>query len=109
MIWNFQIILNDLKTTYENYWKKNNEINTSIKYPITISVNSKDYLKIQNLEKALSSLDLISSFNILKFDNEKIFYRIIYNGSPKTFLNDINKKNFNLVMKNNVWTVKWKI
>jgi hypothetical protein len=103
---NFQIILNDLKTTYENYWKKNNEINTSIKYPITISVNSKDYLKIQNLEKALSSLDLISSFNILKFDNEKIFYRIIYNGSPKTFLNDINKKKFNLVMKNNVWTVK---
>ena len=63
---NFQIILDKLKTTYENYWKKNNEINTSIKLPLTISIDSKRYNKIQNLEKILSSLDLISDFYILK-------------------------------------------
>ena len=103
---NFTIILDKLKTIYENYWKKNNEINTSIKLPMTISINSKEYSKIQNLEKILNSLDLISDFYILKFNNENIFFRIIYNGSPKTFLSDMKKNNFNLVMKNNAWTVE---
>ena len=73
---------------------------------MTISINSKEYSKIQNLEKILNSLDLISDFYILKFDNENIFFRIIYNGSPKTFLSDMKKNNFNLVMKNNAWTVE---
>ena len=103
---NFQITLNRLKTIYENYWKKNNEINTSIKLPLTISINSKEYSKIQNLEKTLNSLDLISNFYILRFDNKNTFFRIIYNGSPKTFLNDMHKNNFNLIIENNVWTVK---
>ena len=103
---NFQIVLNELKTTYENYWKKNNEINTSIKLPLTISINSQKYLKIQELEQALDSLDLISNYYILKLDNENIFFRIIYNGSPKTFLNDMSKKNFDLTIENNVWTVE---
>ena len=103
---NFQIVLDKLKTTYENYWKKNNEINTSIKLPLTISIDSKKYNKIQSLEKTLSSLDLISDFYILKFDNKNIFFRVVYNGSPKTFFNDMNKENFNLIMENNIWVIK---
>ena len=103
---NFIIILDELKNIYEDYWKKNNEINTSIKLPLTISINSKEYTKIQNLEKVLNNLDLISNFYILKFDNQKIYFRIIYNGSPKTFLKDMNKNNFDLIMENNTWTVK---
>ncbi len=35
-----------LKNIYEDQWKKNNEINTSIKLPITISINSKKTKKI---------------------------------------------------------------
>ena len=42
----FQKILNNLKITYEDYWKKSNEINTSIKFPLTISISSKNYIKI---------------------------------------------------------------
>ena len=103
---NFEMILDKLKTTYENYWKKNNEINTSIKLPITISINSNDYLKIQSLEKTLNSLDLISNFYILKFNNKNIYFRIIYNGSPKTFLSDMKKNNFKLFMEDNTWTIK---
>ena len=102
----FEVVLEKLKTIYENYWKKNNEINTSIKLPLTVSVNSKEYDKIQKLENTLNQTDLVSNFFILKFDNQNIFYRIIYNGSPKTFLNNFNKKDINLEMKNNVWTVK---
>jgi hypothetical protein len=103
---NLEAILNNLKTTYEDYWKKNNEINTSIKLPLTLSIDAKRYNKIKNLEKILSDIDTISNFYILKFDNRNIFYKIIYNGSPKTFLNDLNKENINLNMENNVWIVR---
>jgi hypothetical protein len=102
----FQKVLNNLKTVYEDYWKKNNEINTSIKLPLTLSVNSKDYKKIKQLEKIFQSIDLISDFYVLKFDSQNIQYKIIYNGSPKTFLNDMNQKNFDLIMEDNVWKIK---
>ena len=103
---NFQIILEKLKTTYENSWKKNNQINTSIKLPLTIVVDSKKYDKIQDFEKTLDSLDLISNFYILKFDNMNTFFKIIYNGSPKTFLNDMKKNNIDIVVENNIWVIK---
>ena len=103
---NLAFVLNKLKTTYENYWKKNNEINTSIKLPLTVSINSKEYSKIKELKETFNELDLISSYYILKFDNQKIFFRIIYNGSPKTFLNDMSKKGFNFISENNIWNVK---
>ena len=61
------ILLESLKQVYEDQWKKNNEINTSIKLPITISINSKKTKKIIELEQVLDSMDLISEFNILEF------------------------------------------
>ena len=103
---NFQIILETLKNTYENYWKKNNQINTSIKIPLTISVKSTEYKKIKELEKTLNSIDLVSSFYILKFNNLNTFYKIIYNGSPKTFLDNFTKKNISLIIENNIWKIR---
>ena len=102
----FNMILENIKNLYEDEWKKNNEINTSIKLPLTISINSKDYKKIISLEEALANIDLISNFYILNFNNQNIQYRIIYNGSPKIFLNDMVNRNFDLAMENNVWIVK---
>ncbi|MDB3949369.1 hypothetical protein N9402_01765 [Candidatus Pelagibacter sp.] len=103
---NFSSILEDLKNTYEDEWKKNNEINTSIKLPLTVSIKSKDYKKIINLEKALMNIDLVSNFYILNFNNKHTQYKIIYNGSPATFFNDMNNRNFDLVTENNVWIIK---
>ena len=102
----FKKILENLKTTYENYWKKNNEINTSIKLPLTVSISSKNYKRIKKLEETFDNIDLISNFYILKFDNQNIQYKIIYNGSPKTFFNIMSKRNFDLSKENNVWTIK---
>jgi len=102
----FNKILEDLKNIYEDEWKKNNEINTSIKLPLTISIKSSDYKKIMNLEEALNSIDLISNFYILKFNSKNTQYKIIYNGSPNIFFNDMSNRNFDLAMENNVWTVK---
>ena len=102
----FQIILDQLKISYEDYWKKNNEINTSIKLPITVSINSKEYNKIEKLENVLNNIDLISDFYILKFDNNDIFFKIIFNGSPKTFLGYMSENNFDLNIQNNIWKIK---
>ncbi len=99
-------IVKSLKQFYEDQWKKNNEINTSIKLPITISINSKKTKKIIELERVLDSIDLVSDFNILNFNSESIQYKITYNGTPNIFLNDMRKKNLELEMKNNIWTIK---
>jgi hypothetical protein len=102
----FKKIIEELKIVYEDYWKKNNEINTSIKLPLTISIDSRKYKKIIQLEEVLNAMDLISYFYIIKFDNKIIQYRLIYNGSPKTFLNNMIKNNFDLVTENNIWIIR---
>ena len=99
-------IVKNLKQFYEDQWKKNNEINTSIKLPITISINSKKTKKIIEFERALDSTDLVSNFSVLNFNSESIQYKITYNGTPNIFLNDMRKKNLELEMKNNMWTLK---
>jgi hypothetical protein len=58
------------------------------------------------LERVFDDIDLVYDFNILSFDSESILYKIIYNGTPNIFLNDMRKKNFELEMKNNIWTIK---
>ena len=98
--------MKSLKQLYEDQWKKNNEINTSIKLPIIISINSKKNKKIIELEQVLDSIDLVSDFSVLNFSSESIQYKIIFNGTPNIFLNDMRKKNLELEMKNNMWTLK---
>jgi len=102
----FNMILENLKNFYEDEWKKNNKINTSIKLPLTISIRSTDYKKIMYLEEVLTNTDLVSNFYILKFNNKFTQYRIIYNGNPKTFLNNMTNKYFEIAIENNIWTVK---
>jgi hypothetical protein len=102
----FSNIIKNLKQAYEDQWKKNNEINTSIKLPITISINSKKTKKIIELENLLDSFDLISEFNILNFDSESIQYKITFNGTPDIFLNYMKKNDFKFEMKNNIWILK---
>jgi hypothetical protein len=102
----FSNIVKSLKQIYEDQWKKINEINTSIKLPITISIDSKKTKKIIELERALDSINLVSSFNILNFNSESVQYKIIYNGTPNIFLNDMKKRSLELEMKNNIWTIK---
>ena len=102
----FNKIIENLKNIFEDQWKKNNEINTSIKLPLTITIDSSNYKKIMALEKALDNIDLISNFYILRFNNKQAQYRVIYNGSPITFFNDMHNRNFDLEIENNVWIIK---
>jgi len=102
----FNLILKTLKTTYENYWKNINQINTSIKLPLTISVKANKYNKIKILENHLNELDLVSNFEILRFDSKNIYYKIIYNGSPNKFIEDMKEKSVEIKTENSIWEIK---
>ena len=102
----FNLILKKLKIIYEDYWKNINQINTSIKLPLTILLKANQYNKIQILENNLSKLDLVSSFEISKINNQNIYFKIIYNGSPNKFLNDMKNKNIIIMNQNQIWEVQ---
>ena len=101
-----ELVLTNLKISYENYWKNINQINTSIKLPLTITVNAIKHEKIQMLENSLNELDLVSSFEISKINNQNIYFKIIYNGSPNKFLNDMKDKNIIIMNQNQMWEVQ---
>ena len=94
-----------LKTSFENYWKAKNEINTSIKLPLSISINNNNS-KISEFEKILTNIDLVYDFHIFKFDNKNSIYKIIFNGSPDYFLKIMNNKNYQFDTQNQVWILK---
>ncbi len=99
-------IINSLKYEFENKWKNLNVINTSIKLPITLSLKSKDYKLAQELEKKLYNLDLVSSYHIDSFSNDKIIYKIIYNNSPDKFISEFKNGNIKLNTNTTIWSIE---
>ena len=99
-------ITNDLKIIYEDYWKKLNQINTSIKLPINIRVRSYDNFKISNFENILYKNDLIYDFSIIKFDKDFIYYQVIFNGTPNNFLKSMEENNLDFNTQNVIWILK---
>ena len=99
-------LIEGLKEIYENYWKNKNEINTSVKLSLTISISNSDNLKISNFEETLNNTDLIYDFYIYKFNNKDNFYKIIFNGSPDHFLKFMKKKNYEFDIQDKIWSVK---
>ena len=96
----------NLKSIFENYWKSKNEINTSVKLPIKISIDNQNNSKISDFENILANIDLIYDFNIYKFNNKKNIYKIIFNGSPDYFLKIMKDENYELDTQNQVWKIK---
>ena len=98
--------INELKIIYEDLWKDNNQINTSIKLPLLIQVDNKNLNKSLEFEKALNEVDLISNYSINRFDNNLILYDVIFNGTPKNFINIMTNKNLNFNTQKKVWVLK---
>jgi len=99
-------LVESLKIIYENYWKSENEINTSVKISLTISINNNDNSKISKFEEILNDMDLVYDFSIYKFDNKDSFYKIIFNGSPEHFIKIMKNKNYKLDIQNQIWIIK---
>ena len=103
---NLDKLILQLKIVYEDFWKEKNLINTSIKLPISIQINSKDYELSSKFETTLNKIDLISSFSISSFNKDFIFYEIIFNGTPKNFLDIMQEQKFNFDTQNKIWILK---
>ena len=95
-----------LKTNYENQWKKINQINTSIKLPLTLQVETKNYILIKELENELSNLDLVSTFFIENFTSKITTYKIIYNSTPDRFIQEITKNGIKLNTSFKIWRIQ---
>ncbi len=99
-------IIEDLKLDFERQWKSLNIINTSIKLPITISIDSKNYDLIKKFEEKLYNIDLVSSYYINSFSNKKIVYKIIYNSTPDKFINEFLNTNIKLNTSESIWSIE---
>ena len=99
-------ILNNLKISYEDYWKNLNQINTSIKLILRISIDAKEQLKIRNFEDIMNKMDLVSDLTITKFDYQNIYFKIIYNGTPNKFIENIKKEGFEINNDSEIWKLK---
>ena len=99
-------LIESLKSVYENYWKSKNEINTSVKISLTVSINNNINSEISKFEEILSNTDLIYDFYIYKFNNKDNFYKIVFNGSPDLFLKIMKDKNYEFDTKNQIWVMK---
>ena len=95
-----------LKDIYEDDWKEQNIINTSIKLPITISLPSDDIDKVKLFESLMNNIDLVSNFYILFFNNKKTYYKIIYNATPKKLLRTIKNSGLEVERDNKNWNIK---
>jgi hypothetical protein len=98
-------LIESLKSVYENYWKSKNEINTSVKISLTVSINNNNS-EISKFEEILDNADLVYNYYIYKFNNKSSFYKIIFNGSPDHFLKFMKNKNYEFDIQNKIWSVR---
>ena len=99
-------LIENLKNLFEDTWKKLNEINTSIKVPITIKIKNDDLKRSNNFELFLNEIDMVSDYSVQKFDKEFIFYEVLFNGTVQNFINIMKNKKYNLNTQKKVWMVE---
>ncbi len=98
--------INDLKVIYEDYWKNFNQINTSIKLPLSIKVSNLNNNQIMKFEKTLTMADLVYDFFISKIDKDFVYYKVIFNGTPNVFLKKMTLMNYHFDTRNTFWILK---
>ncbi len=99
-------LIENLKNLFEDTWKKLNEINTSIKVPITIKIKNNNLKKSNNFELFLNEIDMVSDYSIEKFDKEFIFYEVLFNGTVQNFINIMKNEKYDLNTQKKVWMIE---
>ena len=99
-------IILDIKNKYEDKWKLINKMNPSISVPLRLSVENNNIKKSLHLEKVLSNLDFVNNYEIEKFNNSEIVYKINYSSSPKRFLKDIKSYDIDVDTSSTNWKIQ---
>ena len=95
-----------IKNKYEDKWKLINKINPSASVPISLSLEASNIKQSLKLENALSNLDFVSNYEIERFNNNEIIYKINYNSSPKRFLKEIVAFDIKVDTSLSKWKIK---
>ncbi len=98
--------IKELKIIYEDLWKEQNEINTSIKLPLIIRIDNQNLNTSLKIENTFKNIDLIRYYSIKNFDKDYIYYEIIFNGTPQNFIKIMSDKNYNFDTQNKIWILK---
>ncbi len=99
-------LINSLRVSFEDIWKKKNEINTSINLSILIKIKNDDLKKSTNFELALDEIELVNNYSVQKLNKEFIFYEVLFNGTVQNFINIMENKNYILNTQKKVWTIE---
>jgi hypothetical protein len=99
-------LVDNLKIIYEDFWKENNLINTSIKLPLLIQIDNKNLDVSLKFEKTLDKIDLISNYSIVNFNKNFIYYEVIFNGSTNNFINIMNDKDYIFDTQKKTWILQ---
>ena len=99
-------IIKELKTNYEDSWKKENLVNISIKLPLTILIDSKNLKLLKRFEQELNSSDLVYNYYVESITNNETIYKIIYNSTPKKFIKNFEDRNFQIDYNSEIWLIK---
>ena len=100
------MLIERLKETYEDSWKINNQINTSIKLVLNVKVDNDNTKQLSEFEATLDDLDLVNFYSIKKFNNKQTFYEIVFNGTPKKFINIMKDKRYFFDTQKKIWNLK---
>ncbi len=101
-----ELMINNLKTVYEDFWKENNLINTSIKLSLMIQIDNDNFKLTSNFEKILNEIDLISDYSINRFNKNFIFYSVVFNGTPRSFINIMKDNDYNFDTQKKIWVLE---
>tara|TARA_Y100000590_G_scaffold423838_1_gene530097 strand:+ start:2687 stop:3730 length:1044 start_codon:yes stop_codon:yes gene_type:complete len=99
-------VIENLKINYEDEWKKINQINSSINLTITLALDNKKYDLIKKFEKKIKSMDLIPNYFIERFSEKSTIYKVVFNGTPDKFINELVTDGFNLETTSSIWIVQ---
>ena len=101
-----KLLIDKLRNIYEDIWKENNQINTSIKLPLIVRVDNKKSNELIKFENILNELDLVNYFAIKKFNQNQIFYEIVFNGTPSNFIDIMRDRNYIFNTQKKIWILK---
>ncbi len=96
-------LIQKMKIRYDDEWKKVNLINSSIKLNIQLDLNSKNVAFVEKIEKILNEIEIIEKYYLSSFDSEITSYSILTNSTPDKLINEFEKYNVKISIKNNIW------
>jgi len=101
-------ITNDIRKNILDNWKDINSINLYQPVIINFTFVHKNIKELNNLEKVLEKINIITEYSILEHDKENTTFKIAYLGNPKRLSQEFLDLDYELVDMQGSWAIKKK-